>query len=340
MHSKIKLLACGLTAAATVLPTLAHAEATITPLALKAAQDYQFQARFPEWSQAIELGGMDPVLSDRTPNRQSRLGPDGAGPRLTVWTSDMTALPGQTVSLFAQLDRVQTGKPTLLGSTQGAVTAERMTGEVIGEHSGSFGSVSYNDAGEGADLVAGDGIYSAAFRLDSARAPELGFAESLMVSTEAVLDGGDLRRAAGGFVYSNPAARLTGKITDAVINGNLVMQVEMEVLAPGRVHLAGTAADQLGVPFATAQAAGHFDKGLHTLDLRFYGLAFHERGISGPVTLASLALTSANGMPNAMAPVAGNLHVSKPVLAAQLTALPFNDPLKLEAAQRALASVK
>lgn len=340
MRNTIKMLACGLSAAATTLPGLAQAEPTITPLALQAAQDYQLQARFPEWSQAIELGGMDPVLSDRTAHRQSRLGPDGAGPRLTVWASDMTALPGQTVTLHAQLDRVHTPKPSLLGSTRGAIAAERMTGEVIGEHSGSLGTVVYNDAGTGADSVAGDGIYSASFTLDAAKAPALGYAESLMVSTEAVLEGGDLRRAAGGFVYSNPAARLTGKVSDRIADGNLVMAIEMEVLAPGRIHLAGTLADQLGAPFSIAQAAGHFEPGIRTLELRFYGLAFHERAISGPVTLSSLALTSANGMPNAMAPVVSNLHISKPVIATQLTALPFNDAEKLQAATRALASIK
>ena len=58
------------------------------------------------------------------------------------------------------------------------------------------------------------------------------------------------------------------------------------------------------------------------------------------MTLSSLALTSANGMPNAMAPVVSNLHVSKPVIATQLTALPFNDAEKLQAATRALASIK
>lgn len=41
-----------------------------------------------------------------------------------------------------------------------------------------------------------------------------------------------------------------------------------------------------------------------------------------------------------MAPLASDLHVTKPVIAAQFSALPFNDPLKLEAAARALASVK
>ena len=39
MRNTIKMLACGLSAAATTLPGLAQAEPTITPLALQAAQD-------------------------------------------------------------------------------------------------------------------------------------------------------------------------------------------------------------------------------------------------------------------------------------------------------------
>lgn len=342
MQSKLKLLACGLTAAATALPALAQAEITVTPLALKAAQDYQIQARYPEWSQAIEVGGFDPVISDRTPTRQSRLGPDGAGPRLSVWMSDMTALPGQTVTLYAQLDHADQGAPGLLDKGAEPIKVDRVTAEIIGEHSGVIGDPVVLEPGIAIPPLNSNAspIFSAQYTLPADKAPALGQAESLMVKTEAVLDGGDLRRAAGGFVYSNPAARLTGNITDRIVDGNLVMAIEMEVLAPGRIHMAGTAANDLGVPFAVAQAAGHFEPGIRTLELSFYGLAFHERAISGPVTLSSLALTSANGMPNAMAPLASDLHVTKPVIAAQFSALPFNDPLKLEAAARALASVK
>lgn len=341
MQSKLKLLACGLTAAATALPALAQAEISVTPLALKAAQDYQVQARYPEWSQAIEVGGFDPVISDRSPTRQSRMGPDGAGPRLSVWMSDMTALPGQTVTLYAQLDNADKGAPGLLDKGAEPIKVDSVSAEIIGEHTGSFGDVIVlRPAIQELPVGNSSPIYSAQYTLPADKAPALGQAESLMVKTEAVLEGGDLRRAAGGFVYSNPAARLTGNITDRIVDGNLVMAIEMEVLAPGRIHMAGTAANDLGVPFAVAQNAGHFEPGIRTLELSFYGLAFHERAISGPVTLSSLALTSANGMPNAMAPLASDLHVTKPVVAAQFSALPFNDPLKLEAAARALASVK
>ena len=344
MRNTIKMLACGLTAATVTLPGLAQGEPTITPLALQAAEDYRIHARYPEWSQAIELGGFDPVLSDRTPSRQSRLGPDGAGPRLSVWVSDMTALPGQTVTLYAQLDHAKRGAPGLLDQGEPPIKVLKVVAEIIGEHSGVLDEIVMQEPGTDVDLepAPGDGgqIFVARYTLPSDKAPALGFAESLMVSTEAVLEGGELRRAAGGFVYSNPAARLTGKVTDRVVDGSLVMALEMEVLAPGRIHMAGTLADQLGAPFSVAQAAAYFEPGLRTLELSFYGLAFHDRAISGPVTLQSLALTSANGMPNAMAPVAGNLHVSQPVIPARLTALPFNDAEKLQAAERALVSIK
>lgn len=337
MNNQTKILFGGLLSAALLLPGIAAAQIELQPLALRAAQNYQEQARYPEWSKVIEVGGVDPVLADRTPNRLTRQGPNGEAPALSIWNSSMIALPGETVVLYAQLEGLQPLR-SLLSSPAGA--RPEILGEISGELSGALATVRYADDGRGPDLLAGDGIYTARYARPVDQSPALGQAESLMLKVTAALPTGDQRVAVGGLVSSNPAARLTGKVVDRIENGNLVMAIELEVLAPGRIHLAGTAADAIGVPFATAQNAAWFDQGVHSLELSFYGLAFHERGISGPVALTSLALTSANGMPNAMAPVVSNLHLTGPLNLGQLNAAPFNDPQLLEAAGRALASVK
>ena len=82
---------------------------SVTPLAERAALDYAQAARFPEWTTLIEIGGIDPVLSDRVPARLSRLGPNGEDPRITVWADAMTALPGDSVTLYARLERSPAG---------------------------------------------------------------------------------------------------------------------------------------------------------------------------------------------------------------------------------------
>lgn len=325
-----------LLALAALVPALARAEPTVNPLALQAAADYAQQARYPQGSTVLPAGAVDPLVDDRVPTRQSRLGPNGAGPRLTVWASTISALPGDTVTLYAALTTVG-GAPTLLEALPSpgtAVSGARVSGDVAGRALGTLGTVAYRDDGLAPDSLAGDGIYTARFTLPSAPAPALGQADSVMVTVAAVLGNGELRKAAGGFQFSNPAARLTGRYTDAVRNGDLVIAAELEVLAPGRVYLSGTLADTAGQPFATAQATRTLSTGKRWVELPFYGLAFHDRNVAGPVSLASVSVTSTQGMPNALGPVVTNAHRTKPYTLAQFTRAPFNDPTLLEQARR------
>ncbi|MBI2382938.1 MAG: hypothetical protein HYV18_02565 [Gammaproteobacteria bacterium] len=336
MKSTQKLLSCLAPFGLAFLAGAAWADATPAPLALRAAQDYAQLARYPHSSIVIEAGGVDPLLDARQPSRQSRLGPNGAGPRLTVWASTVGALPGAAVTLFASLTHTG-GAPSLVESapTPGsAVTGAKVGGELIGRTLGALGTVTYRDDGRAPDTLAGDGIYTARYTLPARRAPALGTADSVMVKVDAVLSSGELRRAAGGFQFSNPAARLTGRYTDAVRDGNLVVAAELEVLAPGRVHLSGTLADALGQPFAAAQAAKELAPGKQWLELSFYGLAFHDRQVSGAVSLASVALASTTAMPNALGPVTTNVHTTRAYELVQFTRLPFDNPDLVETSRR------
>lgn len=316
---------------------LAAAEPAPAPLALQAAEDYRQRARYPEWSQVLEAGAVDPLVDARTPTRQSRLGPEGAGPRLSVWNSAVSALPGDTVTLYATLTHTKAARASLLEAAPApgtAVTDARVTGELLARELGALGTVTYRDDGLAPDIAAGDGLYTAQFTLPATRAPALGKADSVLVKVSALLADGDVRKAAGGLLFSNPAARLTGRYADSIRDGNLVVAAEVEVLAPGRVHVTGTLANAAGQPFASAQAARVLDTGRQWLELAFYGLAFHERAVAGRVALASIALSSTNGMPNALGPVVTNAHLTRAYTAAQFRAVPFNDPALLEQAAR------
>lgn len=320
-----------------LLPVLAQAQTAVQPLGLSAARDYAQQARYPDWSQALEVGAVDPLLDARLPTRQSRLGPNGAGPRLTVWASTISALPGDTVTLYASLANTSSAARGLLEgmpAASSAVTGAAVSGTLVAQQLGPLATVSYRDDGVAPDALAGDGIYTSRYSLPTAKTPALGSADSVMVTVDAILANDELRRAAGGFQFSNPAARLTGRYTDAIKNGNLVIAAEVEVLAPGRVHLSGTLADALNQPFATAQAARVLTPGKQWLELSFYGLAFHDRQISGAVKLASVALSSTGGMPNALGPVIADAHVTKAYALPQFTSASFNHPDLLENARR------
>lgn len=330
------LCRAAIAAAAALIPALAAAEPTPQPLALRAAEDYLRQARYPAWSQALEPGAADPVLDARIPTRQSRLGPDGTGPRLSVWNSTVSALPGEAVTLFAALAHTG-GKSSLLDSVPArgaAVTGARISAELRALRAGTLGTVTYRDDGIAPDTTAGDGIHTARFMLPTAGAPALGQADSVMVVVTAALPGGDERKAAGGFQFSNPAARLTGRYTDAVRDGHLIVAAEVEVLAPGRVHLSGTLADALHRPFATAQAARELQPGRQWLELPFYGLAFHDHNVAGAFRLASVTLASTGSMPNALGPVAMDVHLTRAYNLAQFARAPFNRPDLVDSANR------
>lgn len=289
-------------------------------LALEAAREYRERARYPENSRALLPGETDPVKAKRTPTRQSRRGPDGAEPTLAVWASEVSYGPGETIDLFASLE--DRGKPQ---------APDSVTAEIAGA-TGIVAHVTYADDGQGADRRAGDGVWSARLTLPEGLVPEL--AESYMVRATARLGDGDLRHAAGGFLYSNPSGRLTGRFRDELREGSLVILAEIEVAEAGRFHLAGTLASPNGEPFGWAQTAARLEPGRHWLELSYYGLMFHDRKVAGPFRLQSAALATTTSMPNALNDVVENAHVTRAWRLEQFRNTPFGEAQLLEAAER------
>lgn len=306
-------------------------------VAQDAIQDLRDRARFPEWSQPIALGALDPLLADRLPTRQALAGPQGAAPTLGVWASTISARAGESVDVFAELSGLSPDTNNVLDVLRANAQKYNasISGQLVNEAGAVLAEVVYADDGKGADLLAGDGIHSGRITLPAAMAPALGTAQSLMLTVTAALTNGEQRRAVGGFQYSNPGAVLTGRYKDLIRNGNLVMQAEVEVLTAGRYHLTGTLANLAGVPLASAQAAQHYAApGKYWMDLSVYGLILREAGALGKLNLTSVALTSTNGMPNALGPVLRNVHLTQVINPLLLTALPFNNPELLETAKR------
>ena len=288
-------------------------------LALETAREYREQARYPESSRALKVGEEDPVRVKRTPTKQSRRGPEGAGPELAVWASAVSVEVGKPIDLFAEI--LAGGKPSL---------PLEMTAEIAGPAGEIVAHVTYRDDGRTPDLRAADGVWSTRLIMPAGLEPD-GAAAYMVRATARLLDG-DLRQAAGGFLYSNPSARLTGRYRDAVRDGNLVISAEVEVKEAGRFHLSGTLYSRAGDPFGTAQAAANLEPGKHWISLSFYGLMFHERQAAGPYRLGSLALATTGRMPNALNDLVVNAHVTKGYELDAMTAAPFAEPKLLESA--------
>ena len=324
-------------AALTALSLPAFAVELHVKVAQDAIADLRERARFPEWSQPIVAGALDPLLADRMPTRQALAGPQGAAPTLGVWASTISARAGESVDMFAELSGLSpdtnNGLDVLRANAQ--KFSASISGQLVNEAGAVLADVVYADNGQGADVLAGDGIHSGRITLPAAMAPALGTAQSLMLTVSAALANGEQRKAVGGFQYSNPGALLTGRYKDLIRNGNLVLQAEVEVLTAGRYHLSGTLANLAGLPLASAQSAQHYSApGKYWMDLSVYGLILRQLGSLGKLNLSSVALTSTSSMPNALGPVQRNVHLTQIINPLLLTALPFNHPELLETAKR------
>ena len=317
----------GLTVDAFAQPGLSPAADGLSGfVARESAADYRARARFPESSRPLQAGDTDPVRERRVPAPHSLTTPGVEG-LLTLWPEETSFLAGEPVELHAAV----TGLP------RAEIARMEITGEVVDQDGDLLGTVRYNDKGMGADAVPRDGTFGATFTLAPGQEPDL--AAGYLVRVTATRPEGGSLQAAGGFLVSNPHARLTGALDHRVEDGSLVLAVEVEVDRPGRFHLAATLTSMNGEPVAWAQTAERLDAGTHELELTYHGLIFHDRasddtGVAGPFRVASLALANASAMPNALVPLVEDAAAIPALPLAKLTRTPFGDPSLLEAAER------
>ncbi|HWN43795.1 MAG TPA: hypothetical protein VNW71_16330 [Thermoanaerobaculia bacterium] len=296
------------------LPALAQEKGW---LARETAREYREQARFPESSRALKPGDADPVKEKRTATAQTQRGPEDRGPALSVRAESVSFEVGRPIRLYAT---VEDG------------IALEVTGEIVGAAGDLVATFAYGDDGRGIDKKAGDGVWSARVKMPEGLQPEL--AASYMVKVRSRLLDGDVRESVGGFLYSNPAAHLTGRYRDGLRDGSLVVSAEMDVTRAGRFHLAATLYSMAGEPVGTAQAAAELEPGRRWIELSFYGLMFHDRQVAGPFRLGTVSLATTGGMPNALNDLVENAHVTRAWQLEQMTTRPFGNPRLLEAASR------
>ena len=306
--------------AASALPAVAQIEPG--RLATETAKEYRERARFPESSRALKSGEVDPIREKRTATRQTMRGPGGAEPVLSVWAEKVSFERPQPVDLYASLETK--------GKAVGGVL--EIAGEIADASGAIVAQIVYKDDGQGVDRRAGDGVFSA--RLELPGGLDSAPAASYAVRVKARLLNGDLREAAGGFLYSAPASHLTGRYRDFVKDGNLVIAAELDVAEAGRFHLAGTLYSMSGEPIGWAQAAANLEAGRQWIELNYYGLMFHDRKVAGPFRLGTLALSTTSTMPNALNDLVENAHVTRAYRLEQMRREPFGNPGLIESAKR------
>ncbi len=306
----------------------------VPDIAAHAAAQYRLMARYPEWCQPVPEGQPDPLKAKRKPSRLALPRDDGGA--LEVWSSDIRFEKGDTAIIHARpttsahkdadMPALRGARPTTAGWQVSALITGRQSGEV--------GRITLHDDGLGVDRRRGDGIYTGSFTLPADKEPPIGKAESLAVIVTASNRAGDEMKAVGGFQYSHPAARLTGRMRDELRDGNLVVLAEARVEAAARFHLSASLHDLRGAPLATAQNAVRLEPGTHWIPLTFYGLAMSERGASGPFWIDALSLDTTGGIPNALGPMIENAHLTHPYAVGAFHRRSFERADLLKAARR------
>ncbi len=294
-----------------------------------AAERYRKAARYPRTSRALE-NGIDPIAASRLPPEE---GEDTLEPRLLVRPtvtnfeapSDVI-LYGEVVLLKKIEDR-NGGKdgekrPELQRFRAGA---NSMRGVIQNAEGELVANVTFRDDGQGGDAQAGDMLFTAIYTPDPDK-PDA-FQGAFKVDALAqTTDGVDLT-AATSFVYSVQTAHLTGEYSDALDNGNLKIDVGVEVEKAGRYQVKGTLvrhSDAKMVGYAQGEAT--LTPGTHTIPLVFYGLMFHDMKADGPYSLFSTTLAALDGTTSIESDVVPNAHTTAAYKVSDFGDQPFNDP--------------
>jgi len=156
----------------------------------------------------------------------------------------------------------------------------------------SFTVIPLLDDGNGADAVAGDGIYSGTFSDDTqggiyqiivdAVGENPAFSREAMLITSA----------------ASSTSTLSGTFSDVAndtnsdgLYENLVINVGVNIDAAGYYRILGELTDSTGNPIGEAEYAGDLTPGQQTASLSFNGTDIFNHGVDGPYTLSSVRLT-------------------------------------------------
>lgn len=252
---------------------------------------YRDRAAFPPWSYVVPAG-RDPVAE--AAHAPKTTAPLSGGRKLVVTLSSWSLVPEETLGISAALldedDRpikASSGRASLLNTAETGYLAH------VDLAPGKAGSPASTDPPvigswkvPPAEQVAGDpGVH----RLQVIVTGPSG--ERLEAQTDVLI--------------AVPGLRLTRHYRDRVVDGNLVVEVEVSATRRLRAHVAALLgpAGAAGGERAYAQRAAVVEPGTSTIDLVFHGRALHALGVAGPYRITSLMLQDTSTFPPARLPL-------------------------------------
>ncbi len=321
---------------AVVAPTPTAAQPTATPqqttrragaaspqVSAASATPAPAETQKPYASMAI-TDGLDPIAKERELQVGKSQGRDAKNPRLIAFPSLSSFEAPSPIVIYAYLaediERERDGKKEITPDSR-KVGAREIRGELRAPDGTSLTELRFHDDGKNGDAEAGDDFFTATYEPEPERALDMNGEVTLVVNAKTL--NGESRSATTTFLYSVPAARLTGNYKDELVDGHLRISAEVEVDEPGTFDLEATIADEKAQFIAWAHNAVQLDEGKHWIPLTYSGKIFREHGVDGPYLVWSLALSTISREPPERNDVVPNALRTKPYTVDQFSDTTF-----------------
>ena len=318
------------TATATVAaPTVTRILATVHPVAAGSpaagATSASPQATPTPGSYSMAItDGLDPIQQQRSVQVGKSHGRDSRNPRLVTFPSTSSYEAPNPMLLYAYLAQDverenENGEKETIEDSQ-RVPAREITGELRKPNGQVVAELTFHDDGKDGDAQAGDDMFTVQYEPTPEGAVDL--AGRLTVAVRATSVKGEQRAATTSVLYSVTGARLTGEYRDAIVDGDLRIEAEVEVEDAGTYDLQATLADEQAKFMAWAHTTVHLEPGTHWVALTYAGSIVRAHKVDGPYTVWSLALENASTDPPVQNDVVANAHRTQPYRVDQFAAGP------------------
>jgi hypothetical protein len=298
-------------------------DVAVPETAHEAAAELRKRARFPPTSHRID-DNLDPIVQMRAV--KERVSPAGQGrkPTLVVFASSLSYEAPSPIIIYAKFIHEY---PSDWSTRSDAEIA----GELRNSGDSVVGQVDLRDDGQGRDIEAGDGVFTA--EIDPTDDDLRQWKGLIRVQVWGQTTDGEKRNAKTHFYYGAPSAKLTGTYTDKLADGHLQIDAGVEVSEAGQYHLEATLSGSKGL-IAWAENTVQLGPGTKSIPLTFWGLALREANEPGPYRLSSIALANVSADPPQLDDAIGTSYETAAYKPDDFSGETYNDPQLLEKADR------
>lgn len=258
-----------------------HSEISVERL----IDDYREWARYPpnsrpllpEHSDVIDFRRID-VPPQRMPRKDGEKFRDsGFSCQLQPQRHSLTE--GESMLVF--LSCMKTGRPE---REVIRIQNVRLEGSA-GQRKFTLPEAAFSDGGKNGDEAAGDGIYTLQFSPRASDWADVYVTVNFLIES----DPSTFLHSMAAHFFSSPVApaRFTGQMRERLVDGSLVISVELNVEKPGTYTIEGNLMKE-DVPLAYAREDARLPAGKAWVDLLYYGKVLRDREQPGPFRLTGL----------------------------------------------------